>query len=345
VPIGALISGGSSLLGGIIGGIGASSASKQQAAAAKAAQQQITQGLNQGEQALTNAGADVKDTLSPYTGIGLGATSQLSNLLTSTPGPTSGGYQTGTGGVLEGWNQQFQAPTTSQLTDPNNPQYAGYQFALNQGEQAIQNSAAARGDLFSSNTAKSLDQYAQGTAAQYAQQQYQNAFGQYNQAYNQFQQNQGNTFNRLFGLSQAGQGAAGQLAGLQGGLAGQYANLVLGGNQAIAQTMQQGGAASASGTVGLANALSGGIGNAGQTALLASLLGQNQGGPQSASGYGGPISGVMPSPGGAAGTNWLGQQGYPVPAVPNILNQGSYTVPMSDMLTPQPSDIMGNTGA
>jgi hypothetical protein len=275
MPIGAIISGGASLLGGIIGGIGSESAASTAAKGAQQAGQEISSGLQQGQQALTNAGADVTQNLSPYNTLGLGATTQLGNLLTATPGATSGGYQTGTGGLLEGWNQEFQAPTTASLNDPNNPLSQQFQFITQQGDQALNNAAAARGDLFSTATSKALANYNQGAASQYSQQQYNNALQQYQQAYGQFQQNQSNTFNRLQAVSGQGQQAATAQSQLQAGLGGQSANLALGGAQAIGQTIQSGANASAQGTVGLTNSLSNGFSNAGQTAMLSQLL-QNQ---------------------------------------------------------------------
>src|SRR5579859_5947605 len=74
----------------------------------------------------------------------------LSSLL-STPGQ----------GLLTPWTDTFQAPTAAQAQAT-----PGYQFAQQQGQNAIQNSAAARGGLLSTGTMKTLDQYSQGLADQ-----------------------------------------------------------------------------------------------------------------------------------------------------------------------------------
>lgn len=56
---------------------------------------------------------------------------------------------------------EFSAPTADSMTmDPS------YQFRLSQGQQALENSAAARGGLLSGNTGRALQDYGQGAASQ-----------------------------------------------------------------------------------------------------------------------------------------------------------------------------------
>lgn len=76
-------------------------------------------------------------------------------------GGGGGGYGGGTGGVpIFNW-ERFQAPSYEEaMRDP------GYQFALKQGTDALQGSAAAKGTLRTSGTLKDLMQYGQGMAAQ-----------------------------------------------------------------------------------------------------------------------------------------------------------------------------------
>ena len=136
----------------------------------------------------------------------------------------------------------FQAPTATQAEAT-----PGYQFQLQQGQQAVERSAAAKGGLLSGGTAKALDLYSQGVASTNYQNTYNNALNQYLTQYN-----------KLAGISGAGQQAAYQL-GQQGG---QYA-------QTAGQTQQNIGAITASGYVGAANALNSGIS---QTALLANMM-------------------------------------------------------------------------
>jgi hypothetical protein len=110
----------------------------------------------------------------------------------------------------------------------------GYAFRLEQGQKALDRSAAARGGLISGNTGGALQQFGQGLASQ----EYQNA---YNRALTQY-----NTTAALAGI---GQTATNQL-----GAAGQnYAS-------GMGEALGAGGQARASGYMGAANAIGGGIG-------------------------------------------------------------------------------------
>ena len=68
----------------------------------------------------------------------------------------------------------FQAPTLAQAE-----QTPGYQFNLQTGTQAINENAAATGNLMSGNTGTALQKYGQGLATNTYQQAYQNALNQY----------------------------------------------------------------------------------------------------------------------------------------------------------------------
>lgn len=70
------------------------------------------------------------------------------------------------------------------------------QFALKEGTQAIQNSAAAKGGLLSTNTLQDLTKFGQGNAAQFE-----------NQAFNQWMQQQTQQLNAQQSLAQVGQSA------------------------------------------------------------------------------------------------------------------------------------------
>lgn len=113
----------------------------------------------------------------------------------------------------------------------------GYQFRLAEGQKAINRSAAAQGNLLSGATMKALAKYGQGVASE-----------EYGNAYNRYNNDITNQFNRLSGIAGTGQQANNTVAS-----AGQsYANNV-GQNQLAA------GNARASGYMGSANALSNGI--------------------------------------------------------------------------------------
>ena len=107
-----------------------------------------------------------------------------------------------------------------------------YQFRLQQGQDAIQSSAAARGGLLSGATLKALQNYGQESASQ-----------EYSNAYNRFNADQTNRYNRLSNLVGIGQNAAAQV-----GNAGAQTS------QAIANNTMAGANALAAGQIGSANA-------------------------------------------------------------------------------------------
>jgi type II secretory pathway pseudopilin PulG len=107
-----------------------------------------------------------------------------------------------------------------------------YKFRLNEGLNSIQSGAASQGGLLSGATLKALNNYGQDFASQ-----------EYSNAYNRFNADQTNRYNRLANLVGVGQNAAAQTgnAGLQTG-------------QAIANNTMAGANASAAGTIASGNA-------------------------------------------------------------------------------------------
>lgn len=103
-------------------------------------------------------------------------------------------------------------PKINNGSQPGTPNYGSffsspdYQFALDQGRQTVERSAAARGGLNSGNTLRALTDYGQGMASQ-----------QY-----------GNYFNRLAGLAGIGQTATNSTANLGANMAGNVGNLMVG---------------------------------------------------------------------------------------------------------------------
>ena len=116
----------------------------------------------------------------------------------------------------------------------------GYNFRLSEGIKALDRSAAKRGNLLSGGALKGITRYGQDMAS-----------NEYANAYNRFNQDQANQFNRLASVSGLGQTTAQQI-GAQG------ANVA----QSIGNTQQGMGNARASGYVGSANALGGGLAGA-----------------------------------------------------------------------------------
>lgn len=113
----------------------------------------------------------------------------------------------------------------------------GYQFRLDQGQQALERSAAARGGLLSGGALKDTTAYAQGMASQ-----------EYGNAYNRFNNDQSTIWNRLSGLAGVGQQANNTIAQVGQNTATQIGQNTIGAGNAIA-----------AGGVGAANAISGGI--------------------------------------------------------------------------------------
>lgn len=218
----AIIGGGASILGGIFG----SNASNSAANKVATADQQAASSLgNLGQVQFDSQG----QALQPY----LFAGQQGVNAFTQAIAP---------GGDLA---KQFSFDPAKIAENPN------YQFVLQQGTKAVQQSAAAQGGLFSGGTLKALDQYSQGLATQTVNDAYAQAAGT-------FQMNHNNMFQNLTTATQIGQNANNQ----------EQANMALRANlfEAAANAQMGVGAAQAQGTLGSAaawtNALNGVAGNA-----------------------------------------------------------------------------------
>lgn len=131
-----------------------------------------------------------------------------------------------------------------------------YKFNLDQGMQAINKGANARGNFYAPQTLQDLSKFAQGTASN----EFQNAFSNYNTQNN-------NLFTRLQNLSGSGQNAAAQLGGFGAGVAGQVGSNMIGA-----------GNAQAAGIVGQANAIGGAGAGVYNAAIMQQILGQQQNG-------------------------------------------------------------------
>ena len=225
------------IIGGIISGLMGSSASRSAAnTQAQSAQDQLD--FNK------QVYADQTANFAPWQQMGLQGQQAYNSLL-------------GLGQAPAGFQGYQQSP--------------GYQFQMQQGLDAAQSSAAARGGLMSGKTMTDMNTYGQGVA---------------NQDYQTY-------LNRLQGVGQQGQAAA----GMQASAAGQYgAN----GMNAIGSM----GDARAAGQVGAANAWTGGINNAiaGYGYMQANGQGGNWFAPQS--GGMAPYSGAQSGGGGPGGRTW-----------------------------------------
>lgn len=244
------------LFSGIFGAHSANQAANTQASAANHAADLQHQDAEQALDFQKQQYATSQKNLAPWLQAGQGALGTLSGLMQ--PG----------GELSQGWNQQFQAPTD--VTEQNDP---GYKFRLSEGLNALQNSAAARGGLLSSETAKNINDYAQNSASQEYGNVYNRALGQYQQNYNIFENNQANKFNRYASLAGVGQQAANQLNSSGQQASNNVGNILLTSGQQIGQNINNAAAARASGYIGQANAYSGMVGGMGQGLSLASLMG------------------------------------------------------------------------
>jgi len=238
-----------------IGAAGSLGAGSEQAGAAKSAEQLQYQEQQQALQFQEQEWEQQQQNEAPYLQAGGKAIGNLYNLAN---------------GGLPAWSGSFQAPTAQQAE-----QTPGYQFQVQQGDQALQNSAAARGGVLSSGTAKNLEAYNQGLASTDYQQVFNNSLTQYQQAYNEYQQNQLNQFNRLASVAGVGQTAVGQTGQLGQAASNNLGNIFLTGGAQQGQDLQFGAAANASGYVGAANAAAGGLGSLSGALTLQQILAQN----------------------------------------------------------------------
>lgn len=214
-------------------------------AASKAAQAQADAANNANATQLAMYNQTRADN-APFRQTGLDANSKLASLMAS---------------------GQFDKKFTAQDMAADPVYNSGLQFGLDQGTQGINRQAAAGGSFLSGATLKALTKYGNDYASTKA-----------NDAYNRFNTDQANQYNRYAGLSGAGQQATNQVSNAGQNMANQVSN-----NQVGA------GNAQASGYMGQANAVSGAIGQAynnyNQNQLL-NLLQKNPYG--NASGYNTP---------------------------------------------------------
>lgn len=190
-------------MSGIIGKL---TGSDKQAKAANNAANLQYQSTKEASQTQKDMYDQTRKDLSPYTQAGTSALAQIM------------------GGM--GPNGQFMQAYSGQdiYDDPS------YQFRLQQGQDSIQSGAAAQGGLLSGATQKALLNYGQEAASQ-----------EYNNAYNRFNADQTNQYNRLANLVGMGQNAAAQTgnAGMQTAQA-VASNTMAGANAQAANQITQG---------------------------------------------------------------------------------------------------------
>lgn len=262
MPFGGLlsagISAGGSALGGLFGGKGAKSAAKQQNAALQKAiglqgsqvdandndiwtsqgwaNNAINDAKTEGQKAVGDA------TLQGLAGVKSGVSdanqtlsdSQKQQLALYNPYIQSGTTSLASLQDLAGANGPLSNKFSFNPSDLQND--PGYAFTLQQGQDALQRAAAAKGQLFSSGTLKSLAGYTTGTANQY--------FGDaFNRAKTTFDTNQNQALSRISTLQGlAGLGYSGTAAGAKavGDTSSQQAGNTLSGSEFGANLGEQG---------------------------------------------------------------------------------------------------------
>jgi hypothetical protein len=225
-PVTALVVGGSTLLGAKMASNASESAAQTQANATDRATDVQAANLQQ-----------IRDSLQPFINSGYDAQGMLRNLLGIGTPTDSGSF----GRLMK----PFDATTWQQWKDP------GYDFQLKQGQQALQNSQAAKDGVLSGAALKDLIGFNQGMASTA----YQNAFSRY------MTQND-TTYNRLASLLNLGESAA---AGVGNTSAQVTSN--------IGQNITSAGNALAAGQIGSANAWSGALNNMGSMYMLSKMPG------------------------------------------------------------------------
>lgn len=225
----------------------------------------------------------------PWLDAGKGALGQLASM--TSPGgslvtPYGKSFDAGPafdGGPAFDAGPAFKAPTT--VDEQNDP---GYQFRLQQSQQAIERSAAARGGVMGGGVLKDLANYQQGLASQEygnvynrALQGYQTNFGNnlaayqtnfgdkqsayqtnfnsnlgsFNTNYNEYNTDQSNQFNRLASIAGLGQNANGQLNSAGTAAAENFSSTSMTGANNAGNYLTQGGSAYGSGALGVGNAI------------------------------------------------------------------------------------------
>jgi hypothetical protein len=159
----------------------------------------------------------------------------------------------------------------------------GYQFNLQQGQQALDKASAARGNFYAPQTLQDTAKFSQGLAS-----------NEFNNAYNMYNQDQGNIFNRLFAMSGSGQNAAANIGGFGTNAANNVASNTIGS-----------GNAQGAGIMGIGNAANTAIGQGYNAYLLNQILGSQQMGS-----YGGGLNSIGGSPSTGVPSNFGGGLGF-----------------------------------
>lgn len=255
---------GTSIAGGILGSNAAKDAAATQAAAASDAASKTLEGTKYSSDNMLKAAQQANSLQElmfllgysqqqPYQEVGQGALMTLKDLMQPT-------------GYLAEGAPDFKFNVGEVAQDP------GYDFALKEGQKALERSAAAKGTLLSGATAKGLLRYGNDYATTKTNDVYNRNLSTYNTNLNAGNMNRTNLFNRLSSLAGTGQQAANANANAGNQLganmantitntAGNIANLNMSGINNANNMNTAAANANASGYVGSANAWGSALGN------------------------------------------------------------------------------------
>jgi hypothetical protein len=265
-----MIGTGAAILGAGVLGAGASmlGASNSAGAARDASRMQADAANRASDTQLAMYGRTRAD-LFPFMGTGMGAFNSLAQLYglptarqrapdsAGAPGGAPASNYLSSGGGMGG----SPLPSWEMVQGTGSPNFApfmnspDYQFAVQEGQKALDRTAAARGQLVSGNQLRAAERFGQGLGTQ------------------QF----GNYFNRLMSMSQLGLNAAAGVGSAGTSAAGQIGQSQMAAGQAGASGIVGAANAFNSGLSGVSNSLTGGVNNL----MLMNMLG-NRGGSASA---------------------------------------------------------------
>lgn len=241
---GPLIGMGSSLAGGFIGSNAAQNAAAAQQAAGQKAINTVDNGANASLSALGNTWLQTQSNVNPYLQTG---TAALGNLPSSVL-PANGSVSA----------EQIMA------LDP------GFDFRLQQGQQALERAEAAGGSVGSGGAMKAAARYGQQFAA-----------GEFSQAFNRYLAGNQQRFGQEMSLAGLGQSANQQLIAAGTNYADETSQVNMNAARESSDLQTGIGNAQASGYMGAANAWSGALGGIGKSATginFGKLFGGGSGG-------------------------------------------------------------------
>lgn len=166
-----------------------------------------------GTPGMEGASAADKGGASTLIGAQQGYTGQPGQSPAGLPTGYSTGYQSSGGSpypFASASGPGLAAPFNANFVPPTGTDDPGFQFALEQGQQGIERSAAAKGTLLTGGTLKDLAKYTTGAALQNYDQAFRRGLDTYGTNRDTFWGNNGNLTRNLGGLAQTGFNAANQ---------------------------------------------------------------------------------------------------------------------------------------